>query len=55
LIPEFDGALFTAKWKDALWAKFFMAAPERQRRSVEQYNIVIFGRPLLCKGEVGLI
>jgi len=55
LIPEFDGALFTAEWKDALWDRFTMGAPRRQRRSVERYSIVIFGRPLLCKGEVGLI
>ena len=26
--------------KDALWAKFFMGAPRRQRQSVERYNIV---------------
>ena len=40
LIPDFDGALFSSAWRDALWAKFFMAAPRRQRRSVERYNIV---------------
>jgi hypothetical protein len=32
--------------------RFTMGAPQRQRRSVERYSIVIFGRPLLCKGEV---
>lgn len=40
LIPGFDGALFSQKWKDALWDRFFTAAPQRQRRSVEQYRIV---------------
>jgi hypothetical protein len=40
LIPGFDGALFSIEWKDALWARFSTAAPRRQRRSVERYNIV---------------
>jgi hypothetical protein len=40
LIPRFDGALFSREWKDALWARFSTAAPQRQRRSVERYNIV---------------
>jgi len=40
LVPGFDGALFSPAWRDALWARFFMEAPRRQRRSVERYNIV---------------
>ncbi|WP_081449463.1 DUF2806 domain-containing protein [Rhodomicrobium vannielii] len=40
LIPAFDGALFSLGWKDALWDKFFMGAPQRLRRSVERYSIV---------------
>ena len=28
------------EWRDALWGKFFTAAPQRQRQSVEQYKIV---------------
>src|ERR1700691_4723782 len=40
LIPGFDGALFSREWKDALWDRFFTAAPQRQRQSVEQYKIV---------------
>ena len=40
LIPRFDGAPFTTKWKDSLWAKFSMGAPQRLRRSVERYSIV---------------
>ena len=40
LIPEFDGALFSLEWKEGLWARFFTAAPPRQRQSVEQYRIV---------------
>jgi hypothetical protein len=43
LIPGFDGALFSREWKDALWARFSTAAPQRQRRSVERYNIVCAG------------
>jgi len=40
LIPGFDGALFSPGWRDALWASFSTAAPQRQRRSVERYSIV---------------
>ena len=40
LIPGFDGAVFSPAWKDALWAKFFMGAPARQRRSVARSSIV---------------
>jgi hypothetical protein len=40
LVPGFNGALFSWEWKDALWDRFFTAAPRRQRRSVEQYKIV---------------
>lgn len=35
LIPEFDGAIFSTEWKDALWARFFTGAPERQQHSKE--------------------
>jgi transposase len=34
LISDFNGATFFKEWKDALWSKFFTAAPQRQRRSV---------------------
>lgn len=40
LVPGFDGALFGHQWKDALWARFYTAAPARQRRCVERYKIV---------------
>jgi len=40
LIPGFDGADFSLAWRDALWARFFTAAPQRQRQSVERYSIV---------------
>jgi hypothetical protein len=40
LVSGFDGALFSSESKDALWARFYTAAPPRQRRSVEQYRIV---------------
>ena len=39
-IPGFDGAFLSGEWKEALWARFSMAAPQRLRRSVERYNIV---------------
>jgi transposase-like protein len=37
LIPDFDGALFSVEWKDALWARFFTAAPRREavRRAIQ--------------------
>ena len=34
LIPAFGGAIFSLEWKEALWDRFFMAAPQRQRQSV---------------------
>jgi hypothetical protein len=34
LIPGFDGAVFSQSWKNAPWARFNMAAPQRRRRSV---------------------
>ena len=40
LVPGFDGAFLSSDLKDALWARFFMGAPRRQRQSVERYNIV---------------
>jgi hypothetical protein len=40
LIPHFDGAFLLRESKDALWDRFYMGAPQRQRRSVERYNIV---------------
>jgi acyl-CoA dehydrogenase len=40
LVPAFDGAVLSLGWKEALWDKFFTAAPRRQRQSVEQYKIV---------------
>jgi hypothetical protein len=40
LIPGVDGAVFSREWKEALWSKFSMGAPQRKRRSVERYSIV---------------
>jgi hypothetical protein len=40
LVPAFDGAYFSEREKEALWDRFFTEAPQRQRRSVERYNIV---------------
>ena len=40
LIPGLDGAVFSREWKGAFWARFRVGAPERRRRSVEQYRIV---------------
>jgi hypothetical protein len=39
-VPDFDGAFLSSDSKDALWDKFYTGAPQRQRRSVERYNIV---------------
>ena len=50
LIPSFDRASLSFETKDALWAKFTMGAPRRQRRSVEPYNIVMSGRGPLING-----
>ena len=40
LVPAFDCTFLSVEWKDALWDRFYTAAPRRQRRSVEQYKIV---------------
>ena len=40
LVPAFDGAFLSHDSKDALWDKFYTAAPPRRRQSVEQYKIV---------------
>jgi hypothetical protein len=40
LVPPFAGAFLSGDSKDALWARFYMGAPRRQRRSVERYSIV---------------
>jgi len=40
LVPDFNGAIFSDKWKEALWDKFYTAAPQRHRQCVEQYKIV---------------
>ena len=39
LIPGFDSAPLSSDLRDALWDRFFTAAPQRQRRSVERYSI----------------
>ena len=39
-VPALDGAFLSSDSKDALWDRFFMGAPRRQRRSVERYSIV---------------
>jgi hypothetical protein len=31
LIPGFDGAILSKEWKEALWAKFSMAATQKMR------------------------
>src|SRR5262249_43356441 len=40
LVPDFDGASSSHDSKEALWDKFYTAAPQRRRQSVEQYKIV---------------
>ncbi|ARO15805.1 two component sensor histidine kinase (plasmid) [Ketogulonicigenium robustum] len=34
----FDGAIFLAVWKDALWDRFVMAAPQPRTPSEAQYS-----------------
>ena len=40
LVPRFDGAFLSHDSKDALWDKFYTAAPPRRRQSVEQYEYI---------------
>jgi hypothetical protein len=40
LVPALDGAYFSEREKEALWDRLYTGAPQRQRRSVERYNIV---------------
>ena len=44
LIPGFDGAPLSPDSRDALWDRFFTAAPRRQRRSVERYIAILIIR-----------
>jgi hypothetical protein len=32
-VPAFDGMILSIEWKEALWARFFTAAPRQLRRS----------------------
>jgi hypothetical protein len=34
---------FSLEWREALWSKFYMGAPPRQRRSVERYSGAAIG------------
>ena len=38
LVPAFDGAISSRKWKDALSAKFYAGAPTRQRQFRGDYQ-----------------
>jgi hypothetical protein len=38
LIPQFDGAILSQEWKEALWDKFVMAAPRPRTPSEQQYS-----------------
>jgi len=38
LIPGFDGAIFSAQWKEALWDRYATAAPRPRTRSERQYS-----------------
>ncbi len=49
MVPAFDGASLSSDSKDALWAKFYMGAPRRLRRSVERYSIVKRAQRALAK------
>jgi hypothetical protein len=40
LVPLYDGIEYNQLQKGELWDKYYMAAPQRQRRCVERYNIV---------------
>jgi hypothetical protein len=39
LLEDFDGAFLLRESRDALWDRFYTAAPQRRRRSVERYKI----------------
>ena len=38
LIPRFDGAILSQKWKEALWDKFVTGAPRPRTPSERQYS-----------------
>ena len=40
LIPGFDGAILSSKWREVLGCRFYTGAPPRQRQSVERYSVV---------------
>src|SRR4051812_24051167 len=39
LIPGSDGAVFSQVWKDALWARFSTAAPQRMNRTIKEATV----------------
>jgi hypothetical protein len=51
-VPDFDGSFLSNDSKDALWDRFYTGAPQRQRRSVERYSIVMSGRRSQIKGSL---
>jgi hypothetical protein len=38
MIPRFDFAIFSLEWKEALWDKYFTAAPRPRTPSEQQYS-----------------
>ena len=38
LVPAFGGVILSLEWKDALWDRFYTAAPRRRTQSEQQYS-----------------
>lgn len=39
LVPDFDGALFSPEWTEAIWDKFYTEAPRQRTPFEQQYCI----------------
>ncbi|WP_208110878.1 hypothetical protein, partial [Aquamicrobium defluvii] len=49
LIPAFDGVIFSPEWEEALWARFYTAAPRRQRPYGSTDEMYVFTYALQAK------
>jgi len=47
LVPAFDGVIYSNEWKEALWDKFYTAAPRNDSNTdwVDRYWCALVNQP----------